>query len=135
MCIRDSLRPEHKTFAMAGGQGGRHWSQFRETCDGLRRYVSAHPGASIREIIDNITHHYGRAESARASLLHWASKGVIDGVVTERAGGKIRFYPREGDQLEPCDSCAELSKLRRPDGHARFCAKCLATFGQRAESS
>ena len=89
-----SLKPEYKTHAKAGaiGAGGR-WTPFRNTCEQVTRLVRENPGATIKEIVDGIEHHYSSDRVARSSLARWTQEGRVDGVLAKNEDGRIRLYP------------------------------------------
>lgn len=91
--IRDSLRPEHKTFALAGSARGGHFTEFKATCERLRGYVNAHHGATLKEAVTEVRHHYATDASARAHLVKLIEQGVIKGIRCERTGKKVALYP------------------------------------------
>jgi hypothetical protein len=75
-----SLRPEHKTSALAGSNSGGQWTSFKETGAKLASYVAEHPGAKLGEALAEIQHHYGSKASAHASLAKMIKKGLVPGV-------------------------------------------------------
>lgn len=93
--ILDRLSPEHKTFAVAGNAEGRRWTPFQQTCSAVRAYVTAHPGATLKETIDAVKTHYGTPATARACIAGYVERGVISGLRLERAGRVARLYPQE----------------------------------------
>lgn len=91
--IRDSLRPEHKTFALAGSARGGHFTEFKATCERLCGYVVAHPGTTFKEAITEVKHHYATDASARAHLAKLILSGVVKGVRCEKIGKELNLYP------------------------------------------
>jgi hypothetical protein len=68
--IRRNLRPEHKTAARAGTQGG-YYTPFSRTMNLARDFIAAHPGCTIRDLMGapEIRHgHYASDASCRAHL-------------------------------------------------------------------
>jgi hypothetical protein len=88
------LSEEHKTFAKAGTAKGQHWSEYKQTCREINHYVRDNPGCSLKELIDNIEHHYGSSSGARAWISHWARAGKVKGIRCERDGKWLRFYKK-----------------------------------------
>lgn len=78
--LRAGLRPEHKTHLPAGSPTGGGWSPFKETCENLRRYVGAHPGVPLKDLIATVKTHYRTPASARASLAKWIKAGQVPGL-------------------------------------------------------
>lgn len=69
-----------KTWAIPGSSSGGYWTPFADTSRQVAAYVRAHPGASTREVIDAVAHHYRSAATARSALYRWAVAGTIRGV-------------------------------------------------------
>lgn len=112
-----TLVEAQRTYAKAGNADGKFWSPFRETCERVRKTVDAHPGLTIREVVDAIDHHYASKQSARGALLGWAEAGKIDGVIV-RGGAKDegarRLYPSAwvGPIESRCLLAARISERR-----------------------
>lgn len=66
-------------------------TSFGVTVENLCFYVRRHPGCTIKEAIESISHHYSSPQSARSNILRWIKEGVIDGVTIE--DGKI--FPKQ----------------------------------------
>lgn len=90
--ITEHLTEQQRDYAPAGSRGGSHWTPFKQTCDSLRRYLKDHDGATMKEVMANIDHHYHRDTTAKACLLKWAERGKIRGVRAERDGRRIRLF-------------------------------------------
>jgi hypothetical protein len=90
--LASKLRPEHKTHARAGTNGGR-WTPFRGTCEELARVVRETPGITLKTLVDQVRHHYKTPSSARGSIAHWISAGKVPGVRFDSSDGL--FYPTE----------------------------------------
>jgi hypothetical protein len=93
--LAKSLNDGHKTFAEAGNADGRRWTPFQQTCDTVRRYAQVHPGAPLKEIIDNVKTHYSTPATARTSLAKWIEGGHVAGLRVERIGRSLRVFPVE----------------------------------------
>jgi hypothetical protein len=93
--ILDALTEEHKTFALAGNNQGRRWTPFKQTSKNVLEYVTRFPGASLKQVVDNVGHHYVGAESFRSCLPRWVEAGEVEGLRIEREGRRIRLYPKE----------------------------------------
>jgi hypothetical protein len=91
--MRDSLRPEHKMFALAGSARGGHFTEFKATCDRLRGYVATCPGTTLKDAIVEVKHHYAHDSSARAHLAKLILSGVVKGIRCEKVGKKLSLYP------------------------------------------
>lgn len=93
--LRAALREEHKTFARAGNAKGRRFTPFAATCRAVRSIVEAEPGISARDLMEKMAgrHHYSSPGTARACLIRWADRGIIEGVRLERAGRRLSFHP------------------------------------------
>lgn len=85
------LKPEHKTFCEAGSIYG-HYTPYRATMDQVKKYVIAHPGCTIKEIVANLKdYHYANDKSAlsciRTALCNWEKWCRV-----ETAGKEYKFY-------------------------------------------
>ena len=98
--LRGVLCAEHKTFALAGNADGKHWSAFKATCQSLVRFVRKNQGCSLKQVVSSIDHHYSSDSSARGSLLHWISKGKVDGLVVDTTRRPFRFYTPDHSGIE-----------------------------------
>ena len=74
----EQTRPED--WAHAGSAKGGHFTPFRSTCNAVRSYVDRHPGATMKQIVDNIKHHYASDAGARSSLAQWIREGKVEGI-------------------------------------------------------
>lgn len=90
--ILNTLTEEHKTFAEAGNSYGRRYSPFQATCLAVARFVKKSPGATLKETIEGIDHHYANEGSARCSLAKWITRGKVAGVESRIKKGKTRLY-------------------------------------------
>lgn len=90
--LRSKLRDIHKTYAVAGNPNGRRWTPFQNTCDGLRVYVKANPGCSMKDAIAGISHHYQTPATATSAMAVWIGKGIVKGIRLEREGRLIKLY-------------------------------------------
>lgn len=79
------------------GSKGSYATAFNETVREMKDYLKEHPGATMKEVIDNIETHYSSKQTARASLSHWILKGVIKGVTRKRDGKMIKLYLTNSD--------------------------------------
>lgn len=90
--LRYAINENHKTYAPAGNPDGRRWSPFKQTCQNVQAYVEKHPGAILKEVVDNIETHYGSTSTAKACIAQWAEAGKIEGIKVERDKKLLRFY-------------------------------------------
>lgn len=54
---------------------------FGVTVENAIRYVRRHPGCTLKEMVDNIGHHYDSNILARKNLYQWIYKGVIKEII------------------------------------------------------
>lgn len=89
-----TLEDEHKTAAKAGTSGGGYWTPFRRTCRDVAAFVRENPGATLKQTIDGIDHHYATDASARAHMVGWIERGMVEEVEIRRDdAGKITLWP------------------------------------------
>lgn len=96
--LADILRPEHQTHAEAGTNRGGYWTPFKETCRKVVGYVQLHPGATAKDVIDSIEHHW-TGKSARYTMLNCIERGIIPGVRAKREGKSITIWPVTASEL------------------------------------
>lgn len=94
--ILNILNEAHKTYAEAGNSQGRHWSPFKQTCLDILRYVQVNEGCSLKDVLNNVKHHYATPASARSCIPKWAESGEIKGIKVVKEDGQWRFYANEG---------------------------------------
>ena len=70
-----NLPEDFKTFCPAGSSGG-HLTPFKITCMNIRDYVKDHPGCSLKEVVENVSHHYASDKGAVSTLGTWGVNGV-----------------------------------------------------------
>jgi predicted transcriptional regulator len=61
----------------------------------ILEYVRAHPGCCLRDLIQNIKHHYASRSGATQCVSYWAQAGKVPGVECRREGKHLRFYESE----------------------------------------
>lgn len=89
---RRILCEEHKTYAEAGNHEGRRFTPFQATCQSIRKYLTDHPGASLKDLVASIQTHYRSTTTAKTCIAKWAQAGAIEGVRVERDGRNLKFY-------------------------------------------
>lgn len=95
--VLNALREGHKTYAEAGNNEGRHWSQFKQTCLDIFRYVRVNEGCSLKDVLKSVNYHYASPASARACIPRWAEAGKIEGIKVVKKDGQWRFYTNESN--------------------------------------
>jgi hypothetical protein len=88
----DRLNEETRTFAEAGNADGERWSPWKQTCRDWARYVAKHPGATLKQMVDNVAHHYHSDTGAKTSMVKWIREGKVPGIELRREGRLIRLY-------------------------------------------
>lgn len=56
---------------------GKRITAFAVTVENAERYVRGHSGCTLKELMENITHHYRNNQAARTNFYQWIHKGVI----------------------------------------------------------
>ena len=83
-------------FGQAGGQGGGHWTPYKESMISVRKFIQNNPGCMARDIIASLGKlHYSGEHSARTNLVknlltveaHWCE--------IKKRGSLDTFYARE----------------------------------------
>lgn len=91
------LTPEMKNCAEAGTDRGGYWTPFKGTCDNVVRYIRKHPGCTLREVIEKISHHYASDSSARSCISSFLRTDrlrprMFPGVRLEYEGRTMRLF-------------------------------------------
>jgi len=94
--VLNALNEAHKTYAEAGNNQGRHWSQFKQTCIEIYRYVRVNEGCFLKDVLNSVNHHYASTATARSCIPRWAEAGKIDRIKVVKENGQWRFYTTEG---------------------------------------
>lgn len=81
-----------KSYAVAGNNKSLHWSPYKQTCSGIVDYVKDHPGCCLKEVVENVRHHYASRSGAKQCIAYWAQAGKVPGIRCERDGRHLRFY-------------------------------------------
>jgi hypothetical protein len=87
------LKPEHQQYSKAGTKGGGYYTPFKHTCQQIVAYVREHPGSTIKEILENVQHHYKSYKGACIVVAKDISNGIITGIYPKKEGNDIRYYP------------------------------------------
>lgn len=90
--VKEYLVEQQKNYANAGNSDGRYWTPFKETCKNITNYITKNPGCTIKELIDNINHHYHSSSTAKSSINAWIREGIINNIRREKSGQSYRLY-------------------------------------------
>lgn len=91
--IADLLCEEHKTMAKAGSARGGYHTPFAATCRSVRGFVHEHPGCTLKELVQGISHHYGCDATARSCVRHWIGTAKIPDVKVDGSNREWRLFP------------------------------------------
>lgn len=82
-----------KTFSQGGESGGACYTQFKQTCEHIIKFLNTCEGKSCEfdYLIDSIDHHYKNKTSAKSSLKKYIADGVVKGV--KIVGNEISIIP------------------------------------------
>lgn len=88
--------PEQITYAKAGNNRRKSYTPYTGTRDRVIAFVTANPGCTLTQILDNINTHYGTLGTARSCILRDIQAGFkgyaqLEAVLDK---GKYKFYPR-----------------------------------------
>jgi len=97
--LLSSLNEAQQTYAQAGNANSKFWTPFKQTCQELRRYVSEHPGCSLKDCIDSIKTHYHSTSTARSCMAKWLRKGIIEGIEIKTEGKFLRLHSKKTDDI------------------------------------
>ena len=84
-------------FGTAGGQGGGHWTPYKESMISVKEYIKSHPGCKASDIVSALGKlHYSSDHSARTNL----AKNLIlvehNWCEIKKRGSLDTFYYKEG---------------------------------------
>jgi hypothetical protein len=95
--MKATLTDPLQSVCPPGTANGGHMTEFGRTCQRVREYVRKQPGRTIKQLVEDVTHHYANAASARSSIAAWIRNGYVEGVEARREGRRVLFYPK-GDK-------------------------------------
>ena len=70
-------------------------SAFKITVENIERYIKRHPGCTIKNIFNDINHHYSGLSSMRGSIYGYIHSGVIPTIKIENHEGTYKLYLKE----------------------------------------
>jgi len=83
-------------FGIAGGQGGGHWTPYKESIKKVKPFVRSRPGCTASEIITALGKlHYANEHSARTNLAKNLIAVEISWCETKKRGSLDTFYAKE----------------------------------------
>lgn len=86
------LKDEHKTFAEAGNNYGKHFTPFQNTVFQIQTIVEQNQGILFKDLLNRIKHHYHNNNTARACLLKWISDGILKGITIKKDNKDLKVY-------------------------------------------
>lgn len=92
--LTKSLTEQHKTWAKAGNNKRSKWSPFQETVTNITKYVTENNGCDIDVMLNEITTHYKKASTAKASILKYIRMGVIKNITAKTKDKVTRLYTK-----------------------------------------
>lgn len=94
--IRESVHPLHEGWDAVPGQvSGGTLTPFRITAQLAIAYVMAHPGCTVKEVVDNIKHHYRCDSTARSCLVSALRRKIIPELRIDPKSRPMRIYPSD----------------------------------------
>jgi len=89
------LHPDMKHYA-PGNDNSSFSSPFNRTMKDVAGFVRLHPGCTVKEIVDNVPHHYGSSATARSAIPQWLEHGFEKYQIRVKMDGhRRRFYAVE----------------------------------------
>lgn len=77
------LFERQKTYAKAGSNGGKAWSEFQQTKEDVIKYVTDNGSTHLKVIMSNIKHHYANERSAIATFASRIRQGIVSELMVE----------------------------------------------------
>jgi hypothetical protein len=93
--FRKHLCEEQKTWAKAGNNCGDRFTPFKNTVKHIEIYLKDHPGATMKEILKNVKHHYANDASAKGSIPELINRDIIKTIRMDETTRPAKFYLRE----------------------------------------
>lgn len=94
--IRESLKPEHKTYARAGSTAGGHLTPYKATINIVKRFIRENPGCTLTEIMtDDGRWHYASNKSARSSIRSALETFESNWCRVDKSARPWRYYIRK----------------------------------------
>jgi len=90
--LRSLLKEEQKTWAEAGNADNNYYTPFKATVRDVVGYVSKNRGCTMREVLENVHHHYRSDSTARACLSKFILGGIIGEIEMVRGDKEKRMY-------------------------------------------
>ncbi len=88
--LKKSLKEYNKrSIPGASGSDGTTITPFKLTIEKVVNYVNKHPDPTIKEVLENIDHHYSSFTGAKSSLYQWINKGIINEFYFEKGIVKL----------------------------------------------
>lgn len=91
--LRRSLCEEQKTWAAPGNADSEYWTPFKSTVRELNRFVRAHPGCTLKELVEGIDYHWRTPASAKGCIPRYIREGIIEGIEVRKESRRLYFYP------------------------------------------
>lgn len=98
--MKNTLNDNHKTFAPAGNAIGKRWTPYQQTVINIRKIVKRKPGISLKELMNEIKHHYSTRSSAISSISKYLRMGIIEGIVLKKDGKHLKLFPSSSSKKE-----------------------------------
>lgn len=95
-----SLHEDQKRFTPGSTASAGYSTAFSRTMDSCADYVRKNPGATVKEIIEQVASHYASKSGFKQGVLVWLEKR-FDDIEARREGRCIRFYPTGAPSVQP----------------------------------
>ncbi|MBL1216139.1 MAG: hypothetical protein D8M59_01440 [Planctomycetes bacterium] len=112
--IRRTLHPGHKTHAPAGSAGGSRWTPYRQTLAEVRAIISAAPGCTLADIMQQLQNHHYPTDGSARSCISSALKQWEDWCFVDESAMPCRYYLAENIPPE-VQQTAMLIDINSPD--------------------
>jgi len=90
--INQKLNENQKNWAEAGNNLKQRWSPFQQTCKNIKEYIKENQGSCLKDVINNVNHHYSTPSTAKSCISKWIKEGIIDGIKIKKDGKKIILF-------------------------------------------
>lgn len=86
------LNEGHQKMGVAGTSSSERWTPFKETVQNVKAFLKKNPGATYKEVMSGIKHHWHTSTTGRQCLVKYLRTGVIKGIRVDDSTHKHRLY-------------------------------------------
>jgi len=93
--IKKYLCEEQKTYAKAGNNERKVFTPFIKTKIKIQEYIRNNNGCTLKQLVEEIEHHYSSDQTAKQNIVKFILDGVIDGINIVKDGKHVKLFKNE----------------------------------------